>query len=411
MSQSASLRRFPVVFFAINLLLGCALAQEAAPPAKCIADFEAQQKLISSKTDRYLKDVSRSNSVPDVFLQWSFDEKQLLREIGRKHFDAGTYSRECHERLWAMLDSLSHLQDYAAHYAHEKSAYYKVQDKKIHPGDVISETFKGLLSTAVANITPLGRYSHLAMIAAKQDKNGKDRFYRIDVGPGVSRHKSVSDYSKEGSAIRFARFRLRDDELAKEASKILEARYAAEGRFYYDAMLDDGEDKKLYCSETVRFALEKAAVALGRDFRAALYESILPMARRQTIRIGQFKLSQHSFMPSDIDGDPRFILVEEYINPRAAYGRLLDDAAMARLIELIEASELKDEYASRKKPIANSLGFKFRTSRSHKKIAKFLEESNRAFQKSEGRLMTFDEALAASRKVEMDALTLRPYFK
>lgn len=186
----------------------------------------------------------------------------------------------------------------------------KFSDFQLRTGDVMLVRGKSYVSAMIARIgDEEGNFSHLAIIG--EDQSGKQYAVEalIQYGTIVT---PLEDWRKEELA-RVALFRHPDSNLAKEAGKIVfdVANTALKNKkgIRYDFAMNDDEYSEWFCSETVRYAYDKASK--GKLIVPKFKSTITKFKNAEypkTLGINRDAL----FAPYDIEVDPRFDFIGEY---------------------------------------------------------------------------------------------------
>lgn len=186
----------------------------------------------------------------------------------------------------------------------------KFSDFQLRTGDVMLVRGKSFVSAMIARIgDEEGNFSHIAIIG--EDNNGKQYVVEAIIQYGTI--VTPLEEWRNGEIARVALFRHPDAKLAKDAGKIIfaVANTAIEEKkgIHYDFSMNDEEYSKWFCSETVRYAYDKASKG----------KLIVPKFKST---LGKFKNAQYPkslgidrnslFAPYDIEVDPRFDFIGEY---------------------------------------------------------------------------------------------------
>ncbi|MGZ3769631.1 MAG: YiiX/YebB-like N1pC/P60 family cysteine hydrolase [Bdellovibrio sp.] len=181
---------------------------------------------------------------------------------------------------------------------------------ELKTGDVMLVRGKSYVSAMIARIADEeGNFSHLAIVG--EDKKGNKYVVEALIQTGTI-ITPLEEWRKAEDS-RVALYRMADSELAQKAGRIVydKAKYEKDknGGIRYDFSMNDDDYSKWFCSETVKYAFDKASDG----------KVIVPKFRST---ISKFKDTDYPrslgitrptlFAPYDIEVDPRFNFVAEF---------------------------------------------------------------------------------------------------
>jgi len=264
-----------------------------------------------------------------------FEARQDLRDGMYRQYRDGALSEGCIDQARDVMRVLRYAEEYIAEHAIAPAAY---DSKKPYPylggeapylqvssgsfsapadlrsGDIILSRGGAFASAAIARMSRVpGQFSHGAFIYV--DPTTKKLWVleaHIEIG---SRVRTYEEYARNTS-VRAMVLRMRtpeDRELAARAAAIaferLRAAAASPAKVVpYDFAMDLSDDREFFCTEIQYYGFMRAS---GGKVQVPLFLGrVEPKNRDFVDRLG-IKASR-SFLPSDLDVDPRFDIVAEW---------------------------------------------------------------------------------------------------
>lgn len=282
--------------------------------------------------------------------QGLWDKKMDIREKMNEAFAAGEFSQDCsviaRELFYQIRDKEDFLDDLtfrqealpALDHSFADSKYLRVNPhfegrdllKMIRSGDVILTRGKAYTSAAISNLAEFDtQFSHMSFVY--QDELGK--FWtveaHIEVGSFV---RDLQDHIDDKNA-RTVIFRYQDQDLAHQAAKAIfekvQKTFNTRGPINYDFGFDKEDSSELFCSEIVSHGFD---LVTQKELVVPLYES--EVFKRKPKIVSQLGLkASKSFIPADIEVDPRFELISEWKNPNIIADILQKDAVVHALFK------------------------------------------------------------------------------
>ncbi|MBU6375720.1 MAG: hypothetical protein KGQ59_06980 [Bdellovibrionales bacterium] len=265
-----------------------------------------------------------------------FEARQDLREGLFRLYQKGAYSEACADQARNVMRVLRYTEEYIAEHGlkvppyNEKKPYpYLAGDrpylhlarelssfspKDLKSGDILLSRGNAFASAAIARLSQVdGQFSHGAFIyidpATRQPLVLEAH---IEVGSTI---RSYEEYASDGNArVMLLRFRGEEGQAlaARAAQEAYERLKAAERSPFkvvpYDFAMDLSDENAFFCTEIPYFGFKKASA--GRVQVPLYLGRIEPKNRNFVNRLGIS--TQRSFLPSDLDVDPRFKVLAEW---------------------------------------------------------------------------------------------------
>ncbi len=259
---------------------------------------------------------------------WDFKIKvhTLLREFHHK----GSLTRDCANAYRGALRAIRYVEDLVQEHQYRlggvefpKSAFvagnphvkrapkFKNFDmvKDLKSGDVILTRGNAYTSAAIASLGEFDtQFSHMSLVYIDPDKKAWTVEAHIEVGSFV---RPLEDHIKDNN-YRTMLFRFDDEKLAAKAAEMMfvKVRDASKksGNILYDFGFDMKENQKLFCSEIVSYGFSLASES---KLQIPLFTSRL-MLRKPSFVKNLGITTDESFIPADIEVDPRFQIIAEW---------------------------------------------------------------------------------------------------
>lgn len=195
----------------------------------------------------------------------------------------------------------------------------------LRSGDVILSRGNAFTSAAIASLGEFDtQFSHISLV--HKDDNGElwTVEAHIEVGSFV---RPLQDHMDDKN-FRTMVYRFDDEKVAREAAKFIfeKVKKASEtkGNILYDFGFDQDNSEKLFCSEVVSHAYETAS---SGGVRIPLYRSRLLTRKPEFVKNLEITVAE-SFIPADIEVDPRFSVIAEWRDPAKIQNILEKDAIL-----------------------------------------------------------------------------------
>lgn len=289
------------------------------------------------------------------FSQYSREElwelKLQIRQQMHQAFERNEFNQDCSVIARDLFYKIRHKEDYldemsfrtegvsVIDHSFVDSQYLRVNPQiaatrnlmqELRSGDVLLTRGKAYTSAAISNLGEFDtQFSHMSFVY--QDEQGK--FWtveaHIEVGSFV---RDLEDHIEDKNA-RTVLFRFEDPELAHQAAKAafekVKTTFDTRGPINYDFGFDKEDSSELFCSEIVSHGFD---LITNKSIDIPLYES--EIFKRKPGIVKQLGLkSAKSFIPADIEVDPRFVIVSEWKNPNIIADILQKDAVLHALFK------------------------------------------------------------------------------
>jgi hypothetical protein len=335
----------------------------------CIEDSNKIASLFSQlKVDDLKSEIDGHNHASILKELWDF--KIHLHEKMREFFARGELTTECGRAMRSSFKNIREIEDVIEDDYSRKnkdvifpnSAFTTPNQhvrlspkfknfnmlKDLQSGDLILSRGNAYTSAAIANLGEFDtQFSHLSIVY--KDEQGKYWTVEshIEVGSFV---REIEDHIKD-SNFRTMVFRFDDPLLAKTAAtfafqKVKEAS-ETKGNIPYDFGFDMDESNTLFCSELISWAFGEVSNQ----------EVLIPMVRnRIQLRKSSFVkdigiTAQESFVPADLEIDPRFKIIAEWRDANRVNDSLQKDAILQSMFRWVDQYGYRMRNASSKKSL------------------------------------------------------------
>lgn len=196
---------------------------------------------------------------------------------------------------------------------------------ELRSGDIILTRGNAYTSSAISNLGEFDtQFSHMSVVY----RDPKGDLYtveaHIEVGSFV---RPLQDHIDDKN-FRAMIYRFDDEEVAAKAAEFIynKVKKASDttGNILYDFGFDLDENKQLFCSEIASYAYD---VASEGKHKLPHYRSSLIKRKVDFVRLLELK-PDASFIPADIEVDPRFTVVSEWRDAAKVKDNLQKDAIL-----------------------------------------------------------------------------------
>lgn len=221
--------------------------------------------------------------------------------------------------------------------------------KDLKSGDVLLTRGNAYTSSAIASLGEFDtQFSHMSLVHV--DEKGKIWTVEahIEVGSFV---RPLEDHIKD-SNFRTMVFRFDDADVAKRAAAYAFERVKrasdTKGNILYDFgfNMDDGGDK-LFCSEIISHAFE---VVSSKSIMLPMYQSRLQLRKPSFVQDIGIEADE-SFIPADIEVDPRFTIIAEWRDANRVNDNHQKDAILQGMYAWVDLHGYKMVQGSSKKSL------------------------------------------------------------
>lgn len=280
---------------------------------------------------------------------WDFKIKvhSLLREFYQK----GSLTRDCANAYRGALRAIRYVEDLVQEHQYrvagvefptsafapgnphvKRGTEFKDFDliKDLKSGDVILTRGNAYTSAAIASLGEFDtQFSHMSLVYVDEAKKVWTVEAHIEVGSFV---RPIEDHIKDNN-YRTMIFRFDDEKMAAKAAEMMfvKVRDASKksGNILYDFGFDMKENSKLFCSEIVSYGFSLASSA---KIQVPLFTSRL-MLRKPSFVQNLGITENESFIPADVEVDPRFRIVAEWRDAARVQDNHEKDAILHAMFE------------------------------------------------------------------------------
>ncbi len=190
--------------------------------------------------------------------------------------------------------------------------------KDLKSGDIILSRGNAYTSAAIANLGEFDtQFSHMSVVY----KNEKGEFWTIEAHIEVGSFVRTLQEHADDKNFRTMFFRFEDEAIAAKAADYIfhKVKKASDttGNILYDFGFNQDESQKLFCSEVASHAFD--VVSMG-EVKLPLFRSRL-LTRKPTFVKKLAIEAAESFIPADLEVDPRFKMIAEWRD-----GNKIDDS-------------------------------------------------------------------------------------
>ncbi len=336
-------------------------------PESCIVDTKKVQSTLNSlSAQNYLQQFSEY-SYP-ALSQELWDFKLSLHKKMRSFYQQGQLSLDCARSLRGAFRSIRQTEDmieesYARHgqgilfptsaftednpHVHKAQGLENFQLKSdLQSGDLILSRGNAFTSAAIASLGEEDtQFSHLSIVY--KDEEGKIWTVEAHIEVGsIVRH--LDDHIKD-SNFRTMIYRFDDQKLAAAAAKYAfeHVKKASEttGNINYDFGFDMSEDQNLFCSEIISWSFGK--VSQGQVQIPFVKNRV--QLRKSTFVHDLGISTQESFIPADLEIDPRFNIIAEWRDANRINDSHEKDAVLQAMYNWVDHFGYKMKNASSRK--------------------------------------------------------------
>lgn len=220
--------------------------------------------------------------------------------------------------------------------------------RDLQSGDILLTRGNAYTSAAIASLGEFDtQFSHMSMVY--RDPEGKlwTVEAHIEVGSFV---RPLQDHIDDKN-YRTMVFRYDDAEVAHKAAEYIfnKVKQASDttGNIRYDFGFDQDDNQELFCSEIISYAY--AHVTEGA-LQIPLYRSQLMTRKPEFVKQLEIK-AEKSFIPADIEVDPRFKLISEWRDAAKTQENLQKDAVLHAMFKWSDEYGYRMIQASSKKSL------------------------------------------------------------
>jgi hypothetical protein len=200
----------------------------------------------------------------------------------------------------------------------------------LRSGDILLTRGNAFTSAAIANLGEFDtQFSHMSMVYRKNNGELWTIEAHIEVGSFV---RPLQDHISDKN-YRTMIFRFHDSALAAQAAEYIyhKVKKASEtsGNILYDFAFDQEESEKLFCSEVISHAFEYVS---KEKTKMPLFPSKLQARKPTFVKLLGIEALE-SFVPADIEVDPRFSIIAEWRDAARTQENLQKDAILQAMFQ------------------------------------------------------------------------------
>ncbi len=206
-------------------------------------------------------------------------------------------------------------------------------------GDLLLSRGNAYSSATIARIAKTDtQFSHVAVYYLDEKTNTPYVIQaHIEIGVVVDR---FADYFRDGK-VRSSVFRFQDEALAKKAAeklyKIVKDRMNSGHNIEYNFSMDQDNYERLFCSQLVRYGFKLAS---NDQVTIPYFDSNFEMKNPDILnRLGV--TAKRSFVPADLEVDPRFTHLAEWTNYETVHQAWTYDAMLTEMFRWMEEYRYK----------------------------------------------------------------------
>lgn len=322
-------------------------AVEAIRPQNCVENMN----LISTQLDKlersdYEQETKASSH--EELLEELFSFKLTIHNKLREFHQGPGIEEACTAATRHALRSIRTTEDYVnSHFVHSRGSLLSFPSsafvegnthvkrnpefagfdlkRDLQSGDIILSRGNAFTSAAIANLGEFDtQFSHMSMVY--KDEAGKlwTVEAHIEIGSVV---RPLSEHIKDNN-YRTMVYRFEDSALAAKAAEYIFKRVkkASEttGNVLYDFAFDQNNSDALFCSEVVSHAFDQVT---NGAVKIPMYPSRLLKRKPEFVKM--LGINQKvSFIPADIEVDPRFKIISEWRDANRTQENLQKDAIL-----------------------------------------------------------------------------------
>jgi hypothetical protein len=205
----------------------------------------------------------------------------------------------------------------------EMADFHMVKD--LRSGDILLTRGNAFTSAAIASLGEFDtQFSHMSMVYKDENNKLWTVEAHIEVGSFV---RSLEDHILDKNA-RTMLFRYEDADLAHKAAEFIfkKVKKASDttGNIFYDFGFDQEDSEDLFCSEVVSHAFDEVT---SGTIEIPLHRSQLMSRKPEFVKMLGITASS-SFVPADIEVDPRFKMIAEWRDVKKMDELLQKDAVL-----------------------------------------------------------------------------------
>jgi hypothetical protein len=336
-------------------------AENCVVPAKNIS-----QVLNALDADDFKKELKEKNH--DLLLNELWDFKLTIHNKLRSFYKDDELSRDCSDAIRGTLWSIRMTEDvlhddlyrnykdsikFPDNSFGENNVHVRKNPKlgsfelksELRSGDIILSRGNAYTSAAISNLGEFDtQFSHMSVVYKDPAGELWTIEAHIEVGSFV---RPLQDHIDDKN-FRSMVFRFDDEEIAARAAEFIykKVKKASDstGNIRYDFAFDSDNNEELFCSEVASYAFD---VASEGKVKLPMFPSSLIKRKVEFVRLLGLKPDM-SFIPADIEVDPRFTVVSEWRDAAKVQNNLEMDAILQSMFQWHDAYGYRLKQASSK---------------------------------------------------------------
>lgn len=338
--------------FASDLDLLISEANPSLHSSQCEASLgKITDKLGKLKASDYKTIVETHGHEKSLNKLWKF--KLSLHEKLRSEYLNGTLDEKCATSLRGTLKAVRTAEDiisdskfrndpnqatYSDHAFGEENSELKLNPdfknfsmmKDLQSGDIILSRGNAYTSAAISHLGEFDtQFSHLSVVY--KDPAGK--FWTVEAHIEVGVFVRPLEDHRDDKNFRTMVYRFDDKDLALKSAEYIfnkvKSASNSSGNIFYDFGFNADDPTQLFCSEVASYAYSFSS---NGEVNIPLFRSELLKRKPEFVRMLGIEVNK-SFIPADIEVDPRFKIVAEWRDPKKINNNLEKDAIMQAMFK------------------------------------------------------------------------------
>ena len=327
---------------------------EQLTPQNCVSlSLDLNQKLKEMTASELLEQFQHPGA--KIISSELWQSKLKLHQKIKDFYRMDAYSIDCGRSLRPLFRQIRLFEDLAEDYLarnqHSQtisSSAFEIQNPHVHKakgfeqvelkhdlesGDLLLTRGNAFTSAAIASLGEEDtQFSHLSLVY--KDENNK--FWTIEAHIEVGSIVRPIEAHIKDSNFRTMVLRFEDRELAARAAKFAfeKVKKASEttGNINYDFGFDMDEDQNLFCSEIVSWSFSQ--VSQGQ-IQVPLIKNRVQMRKSSFVNDLEIKIEE-SFIPADLEIDPRFQIIAEWRDAKRIHDSHEKDAILQAMYRWVD---------------------------------------------------------------------------
>jgi len=313
---------------------------------------EVLQEMSKLDPRQYSRADKRENSFAAIHQFWL--AQLAVSDKIQEFYRAGSYTEACSLSARNALRALRGIQDYLGYtsvvaekikapvsntlelvrFPPTTKTNPKFKHIILKSGDLLLSRGNAYSSATIARIAKTDtQFSHVAMYYL-DEKTCKPYVIQAHIEIGVV-VDPFSEYFRDGKA-RSSVFRFQDEALAKKAAErlfqLVKSRMDSGNNIQYNFSMEQDHYDRLFCSQLVRYGFKLAS---DGQVEVPFFDSDFEMKNPEILnRLGV--TARRSFVPADIEVDPRFIHLAEWTDYETVHQAWTYDAMLTEMFRWME---------------------------------------------------------------------------